>query len=220
MCAPACFTFFKNLRLYGFVLYGHVVLILIKKIKKNCRNLERAILIVESWLFTCVMMDIWVSAQTCIFFSKQMATLSDVHQKELDSMSMLRISNESKCQSSPSCLAPTVCLCHTVPAGPMLQCELCRDAYHSGCVPGFKDIQTGLPWLCPLCKRSEKPPLDKVLPLLASLQRIRIRLPEGDALRYVIERTVRWQHKVQQVSPPTQHLNGKVSVIFFYIIRL
>uniref|UniRef100_A0A673HL12 [histone H3]-trimethyl-L-lysine(4) demethylase n=1 Tax=Sinocyclocheilus rhinocerous TaxID=307959 RepID=A0A673HL12_9TELE len=142
-----------------------------------------------------------------------MATLSDVHQKELESLSMLRTSNESKFQSSPSCLAPTVCLCHTVPAGPMLQCELCRDAYHSGCVPGFKDIQSGLPWLCPLCKHSEKPPLDKVLPLLASLQRIRVWLPEGDALRYVIERTVRWQHKVQQVSP-TPHPNGKVSLIF------
>uniref|UniRef100_A0A8C1I289 [histone H3]-trimethyl-L-lysine(4) demethylase n=1 Tax=Cyprinus carpio carpio TaxID=630221 RepID=A0A8C1I289_CYPCA len=121
--------------------------------------------------------------------------------------------------SSPSCLAPTVCLCHTVPAGPMLQCELCRDAYHSGCVPGFKDIQIGLPWLCPLCKRSEKPPLDKVLPLLASLQRIRVRLPEGDALRYVIERTVRWQHKVQLVSP-TQNPNGKVSLIFLNIVKL
>ncbi|TRY59713.1 hypothetical protein DNTS_002507 [Danionella cerebrum] len=138
-----------------------------------------------------------------------MATLSDVHQKELESLSMLRTSNESKFQSSPSCSASTVCLCHTVPAGPMLQCELCRDAYHSGCVPGFKDIQTGLAWLCPLCKRSEKPPLDKVLPLLASLQRIRVRLPEGDALRYVIERTVRWQHKVQQVSPSTQQSHGK-----------
>uniref|UniRef100_A0A673HEG1 [histone H3]-trimethyl-L-lysine(4) demethylase n=1 Tax=Sinocyclocheilus rhinocerous TaxID=307959 RepID=A0A673HEG1_9TELE len=148
-----------------------------------------------------------------------MATLSEVHQKELESLSMLRTSNESKFQSSPSCLAPTVCLCHTVPAGPMLQCELCRDAYHSGCVPGFKDIQTGLPWLCPLCKRSEKPPLDKVLPLLASLQRIRVRLPEGDALRYVIERTVRWQHKVQLVSP-TQHPNGKVSLICLNIVKL
>uniref|UniRef100_A0A673HVW5 [histone H3]-trimethyl-L-lysine(4) demethylase n=1 Tax=Sinocyclocheilus rhinocerous TaxID=307959 RepID=A0A673HVW5_9TELE len=148
-----------------------------------------------------------------------MATLSDVHQKELESLSMLRTSNESKFQSSPSCLAPTVCLCHTVPAGPMLQCELCRDAYHSGCVPGFKDIQSGLPWLCPLCKHSEKPPLDKVLPLLASLQRIRVWLPEGDALRYVIERTVRWQHKVQQVSP-TPHPNGKVSLICSNIIKL
>ncbi|XP_051532349.1 lysine-specific demethylase 5B-like isoform X1 [Myxocyprinus asiaticus] len=138
-----------------------------------------------------------------------MATLADVRQKELESLSILRTSNEANFQSLPSCLAPTVCLCHTVPAGPMLQCELCRDAYHSGCVPGFKDIQAGQPWLCPLCKRSEKPPLDKVLPLLASLQRIRVRLPEGDALRYVIERTVRWQHSVQQISLPTQHPNGK-----------
>ncbi|KAI7795195.1 lysine (K)-specific demethylase 5Ba [Triplophysa rosa] len=138
-----------------------------------------------------------------------MATLGDVHQKELESLFILRTSNESKFQSLPSTLAPTVCLCHTVHAGPMLQCELCRDAYHSGCVPGFNDILAGQPWLCPLCKRSEKPPLDKVLPLLASLQRIRVRLPEGDALRYVIERTVRWQHRVQQVSLPTQHPNGK-----------
>ncbi|XP_016297956.1 lysine-specific demethylase 5B-like [Sinocyclocheilus anshuiensis] len=152
--------------------------------------------------------DVEKALSTSKYTVSAMATLSEVHQKELESLSMLRTSNESKFQSSPSCLAPTVCLCHTVPAGPMLQCELCRDAYHSGCVPGFKDIQTGLPWLCPLCKRSEKPPLDKVLPLLASLQRIRVRLPEGDALRYVIERTVRWQHKVQLVSP-TQHPNGK-----------
>uniref|UniRef100_A0A671RF92 [histone H3]-trimethyl-L-lysine(4) demethylase n=1 Tax=Sinocyclocheilus anshuiensis TaxID=1608454 RepID=A0A671RF92_9TELE len=156
--------------------------------------------------------DVEKALSTSKYTVSAMATLSEVHQKELESLSMLRTSNESKFQSSPSCLAPTVCLCHTVPAGPMLQCELCRDAYHSGCVPGFKDIQTGLPWLCPLCKRSEKPPLDKVLPLLASLQRIRVRLPEGDALRYVIERTVRWQHKVQLVSP-TQHPNGKVSLI-------
>nr|XP_055039906.1 lysine (K)-specific demethylase 5Ba isoform X2 [Misgurnus anguillicaudatus] len=138
-----------------------------------------------------------------------MAALGDVRQKELESLLILRTSNESKLQSSPSSLAPTVCLCHTVPAGPMLQCELCRDAYHSGCVPGFKDIPAGQPWLCPLCKRSEKPPLDKVLPLLASLQRIRVRLPEGDALRYLIERTVRWQHRVQQVSLPTEHPIGK-----------
>uniref|UniRef100_A0A4W4F2A6 [histone H3]-trimethyl-L-lysine(4) demethylase n=1 Tax=Electrophorus electricus TaxID=8005 RepID=A0A4W4F2A6_ELEEL len=133
-----------------------------------------------------------------------MATLSEVRLKELESLSSLRTTNEAKFQPMPSGSVPTVCLCHTVPAGPMLQCELCRDAYHSGCVPGATEVQAGHPWLCPLCTRSEKPPLDKVLPLLASLQRIRVRLPEGDALRYVIERTVRWQHRVQQVSPVTQ----------------
>ncbi|XP_022538378.2 lysine (K)-specific demethylase 5Ba [Astyanax mexicanus] len=139
-----------------------------------------------------------------------MATLGEVHQKELESLSILRTTNETKFHPTPNSSAPTVCLCHTVPAGPMLQCELCRDSYHSGCVPGFQETQADQPWLCPLCSRSEKPPLDKVLPLLASLQRIRVRLPEGDALRYVIERTVRWQHKVQQVSPFTQQYSGKM----------
>ncbi|XP_066526984.1 lysine (K)-specific demethylase 5Ba [Hoplias malabaricus] len=139
-----------------------------------------------------------------------MATLCEVRLKELESISVLRSMNEAKFQPLSSSSATTVCLCHTVPAGPMLQCELCRDAYHSGCVLGFKETQKGQPWLCPLCSRSEKPPLDKVLPLLASLQRIRVRLPEGDALRYVIERTVRWQHKVQQVSPFPPQFNGKM----------
>lgn len=151
----------------------------------------------------------------CNNSSQQVATLGEVRLKELESLSALRTTNEAKFQPTANSSAPTVCLCHTVPAGPMLQCELCRDAYHSGCVPGFKEMQVGQPWLCPLCSRSEKPPLDKVLPLLASLQRIRVRLPEGDALRYVIERTVRWQHKVQQVSPLAQLFGGKVSASSF-----
>ena len=146
------------------------------------------------------------------FPTQQMATLGEVRLKELESLSVLRTLNEAKFQPTPNSSAPTVCLCHTVPAGPMLQCELCRDAYHSGCVPGFQETQVGQLWLCPCCSRSKKPPLDKVLPLLASLQRIRVRLPEGDALRYLIERTVRWQHRVQQVSPFTQQFSGKVSL--------
>ncbi|XP_036415600.1 lysine (K)-specific demethylase 5Ba isoform X1 [Colossoma macropomum] len=142
-----------------------------------------------------------------------MATLGEVRLKELENLSVLRTSNEAKFQPTHNSSAPTVCLCHTVPAGPMLQCELCRDAYHSGCVPGFQETQIGQLWLCPRCSRSKKPPLDKVLPLLASLQRIRVRLPEGDALRYLIERTVRWQHRVQQVSPFTQQFSGKIRTI-------
>uniref|UniRef100_A0A4W4F2R2 [histone H3]-trimethyl-L-lysine(4) demethylase n=1 Tax=Electrophorus electricus TaxID=8005 RepID=A0A4W4F2R2_ELEEL len=151
--------------------------------------------------------------------SESKDTASAVRLKELESLSSLRTTNEAKFQPMPSGSVPTVCLCHTVPAGPMLQCELCRDAYHSGCVPGATEVQAGHPWLCPLCTRSEKPPLDKVLPLLASLQRIRVRLPEGDALRYVIERTVRWQHRVQQVSPVTQQFCGKVSFLSFCILN-
>uniref|UniRef100_A0AAY4EY34 [histone H3]-trimethyl-L-lysine(4) demethylase n=1 Tax=Denticeps clupeoides TaxID=299321 RepID=A0AAY4EY34_9TELE len=128
-----------------------------------------------------------------------MATLSEVRVKELDGFSILRTSNDNKFHPSQDCSSLRVCLCHRAPSGPMLQCELCHDLYHSGCVPTPKDPLTGWPWLCSVCCRSEKPPLDKVLPLLAALQRIRVRLPEGDALRFVIERTVRWQNRVQQL---------------------
>uniref|UniRef100_A0A4W5NKB9 [histone H3]-trimethyl-L-lysine(4) demethylase n=1 Tax=Hucho hucho TaxID=62062 RepID=A0A4W5NKB9_9TELE len=93
-----------------------------------------------------------------------------------------------------------VCVCQNPPMGAMLQCELCRDAFHSVCVRAPSDSRSTQAWLCPDCRRSEKPPLDKVLPLLASLQRIQVRLPEGDALHYLVERTVSWQHRARQVS--------------------
>uniref|UniRef100_A0A8C8EGT3 [histone H3]-trimethyl-L-lysine(4) demethylase n=1 Tax=Oncorhynchus tshawytscha TaxID=74940 RepID=A0A8C8EGT3_ONCTS len=124
-----------------------------------------------------------------------------VRQKEMESLLALRASNESKLLLAGDCGALRVCVCHKAPSGAMLQCELCRDAFHRSCVLGSnQDPLPNQAWVCPQCQLSEKPPLDRVLPLLASLQRIRVRLPEGDALRFLIERTVRWQHRVQQAS--------------------
>uniref|UniRef100_A0A8D3CA95 [histone H3]-trimethyl-L-lysine(4) demethylase n=1 Tax=Scophthalmus maximus TaxID=52904 RepID=A0A8D3CA95_SCOMX len=127
-----------------------------------------------------------------------MTTLAEVRQREMEILLALRASNESKLLPAESCGTPSVCVCQKVPSGAMVQCELCREVFHCGCVDATADLEYGQAWLCPLCQRSRKPPLDKVLPLLASLQRIRVRLPEGDALRFLIERTVRWQHRVQQ----------------------
>jgi len=130
----------------------------------------------------------------------QMATLDEVRQREMEILLALRASNESKLLSADRCDDPdefAVCLCRKGPSGGMLQCELCRDVFHSDCVTTTADVEQDQAWLCPLCQRSRKPPLARVLPLLASLQRIRVRLPEGDALRFLIERTVRWQHRVQ-----------------------
>uniref|UniRef100_A0A4W5KM28 [histone H3]-trimethyl-L-lysine(4) demethylase n=1 Tax=Hucho hucho TaxID=62062 RepID=A0A4W5KM28_9TELE len=146
-----------------------------------------------------------------------MATLAEVRQKEMESLLALRASNESKLLQAGDCGALRVCVCHNAPLGAMLQCELCSDTFHRSCVSGSnQDPRPNQAWLCPHCQRSEKPPLDRVLPLLASLQRIRVRLPEGDALRFLIERTVRWQHRMQQASTegvriilhgsPQQHL--------------
>lgn len=127
-----------------------------------------------------------------------MSTLSEVRQREMEILLALRASNESKLSPAENSCALSVCDCQKAPSGAMVQCELCRDIFHSDCVSSAADLEYGQAWLCPLCQRSRKPPLDKVLPLLASLQRIRVRLPEGDALRFLIERTVRWQHRVQQ----------------------
>lgn len=138
-----------------------------------------------------------------------MATLAEVRQREMEILLALRASNESKLLPSENCGALTVCVCQKAPSGDMMQCELCQEVFHCGCVTTTAEVEYGQAWLCPFCQRSRKPPLDKVLPLLASLQRIRVRLPEGDALRFLIERTVRWQHRVQQAC--TEGVLEKVS---------
>uniref|UniRef100_A0A8C6UUZ9 [histone H3]-trimethyl-L-lysine(4) demethylase n=1 Tax=Neogobius melanostomus TaxID=47308 RepID=A0A8C6UUZ9_9GOBI len=125
--------------------------------------------------------------------------LSEIHCKEMELLLALRTSNESRFSTADDGNALSVCVCQKPPSGEMVRCELCRDLFHGDCVQLERsELEYGEAWFCPFCQRSRKPPLDKVLPLLASLQRIRVRLPEGDALRFLIERTVKWQHKVQQ----------------------
>uniref|UniRef100_A0A8C8IUH1 [histone H3]-trimethyl-L-lysine(4) demethylase n=1 Tax=Oncorhynchus tshawytscha TaxID=74940 RepID=A0A8C8IUH1_ONCTS len=129
-----------------------------------------------------------------------LATLGEVRLQEMGALSSLRAANESKLLPTADCMDLKVCVCQNPPMGAMLQCELCRDAFHSVCVRASSDSRSAQAWLCPHCRRSEKPSLDKVLPLLASLQRIQVRLPEGDALHYLVERTVSWQQRARQVS--------------------
>lgn len=129
-----------------------------------------------------------------------MAALEEVRLREMEALSSLRAANESKLLPTADCMDLKVCVCQKAPMGAMLQCELCRDAFHSVCVRDPSDSCSAQAWLCPHCRRSEKPPLEKVLSLLASLQRIQVRLPEGDALHYVMERTANWQYRAQQIS--------------------
>lgn len=129
-----------------------------------------------------------------------MATLEELRVREMETFSNLRAANESKLLPTADCMDLKVCVCQKAPMGAMLQCELCRDAFHSVCVRDASDSCETQPWLCPQCQRSEKPPLNKVLSLLASLRHIRVRLPEGDALHYLVERTINWQHQAQQIS--------------------
>uniref|UniRef100_A0A8C1YGD6 [histone H3]-trimethyl-L-lysine(4) demethylase n=1 Tax=Cyprinus carpio TaxID=7962 RepID=A0A8C1YGD6_CYPCA len=134
-----------------------------------------------------------------------MFTLAEVRLKEQESLCSLRAANESKLLPTADCAALRVCVCQKPPMGAMLQCELCRDAFHSVCVRGPSDPLDPEAWLCPLCLRSTKPSLDKIQTLLSSLQRIRVRLPEGDALRYMIERAGSWQRRAREVIDSYDH---------------
>ncbi|KAA8591361.1 hypothetical protein FQN60_002304 [Etheostoma spectabile] len=127
-----------------------------------------------------------------------MATLEELRLREMEAFSNLRAANESKLLPTADCMDLKVCVCQKAPMGAMLQCELCRNAFHSVCVRDPSDSCETQPWLCPQCQRSEKPPLNKAVSLLSSLRRIGVRLPEGDALHYLVERTVNWQHRAQQ----------------------
>lgn len=132
-------------------------------------------------------------------FIHQMATLEELRLREMEAFSNLRAANESKLLPTADCMDLRVCICQKAPMGAMLQCELCRDAFHSVCVRDPSDSCETQLWLCPQCQRSEKPPLDKLVALLSSLQLTGVRLPEGDALHYLIERTVSWQQRVQEI---------------------
>ncbi|KAM9829141.1 lysine-specific demethylase 5B-B isoform 1-T1 [Syngnathus typhle] len=127
------------------------------------------------------------------------ATLEALRVREMEAFCHLRVANESKLLPTADCSDLKVCVCQKALMGAMLQCELCRDAFHSVCVRDQSDLSETPPWLCPQCQRSRKPPLNKVQPLLASLRRIRVRLPEGDVLHHLVERTVNWQHRAQQI---------------------
>ena len=56
-----------------------------------------------------------------------------------------------------------------------------------------------LKFLCPLCLRSRRPRLETILSLLVSLQKLPVRMPEGEALQCLTERAMAWQDKARQV---------------------
>lgn len=60
---------------------------------------------------------------------------------------------------------------------------------YKGKLPMSREIK----FLCPCCLRSRRPRLETILALLVSLQKIPIRLPEGEALQCLTERAMNWQ---------------------------
>uniref|UniRef100_A0A8C4FEH8 [histone H3]-trimethyl-L-lysine(4) demethylase n=1 Tax=Dicentrarchus labrax TaxID=13489 RepID=A0A8C4FEH8_DICLA len=111
-------------------------------------------------------------------------------QKEVESIHSLRAANLAKMAMADRIEEVKFCLCRKTASGFMLQCELCKDWFHGACVPlNSKDSK----FLCPLCQRSRRPRLETILSLLVSLQKLPVRLPEGEALQCLTERAMSWQ---------------------------
>uniref|UniRef100_A0A672YQB5 [histone H3]-trimethyl-L-lysine(4) demethylase n=1 Tax=Sphaeramia orbicularis TaxID=375764 RepID=A0A672YQB5_9TELE len=131
-------------------------------------------------------------------------------QKEVEAIHSLRAANLAKMAMADRIEEVKFCLCRKTASGFMLQCELCKDWFHGACVPLPKtgsQKKLGVGWqsngkdskfLCPLCQRSRRPRLETILSLLVLLQKLPVRLPEGEALQCLTERAMSWQDRARQ----------------------
>ncbi|TRY98413.1 hypothetical protein DNTS_004962 [Danionella cerebrum] len=127
----------------------------------------------------------------------------------LDSNGPVLQNGSSAHSPSPS---QSVCVCGGAPRPFLHRCHLCKDWFHGGCVffPPLlaspdSDLTKPLCWwdwntrfLCPRCQRSRRPRLETILALLVALQRLPVRLPEGEALQCLTERAINWQGRAKQ----------------------
>ncbi|KAM8986022.1 LOW QUALITY PROTEIN: lysine-specific demethylase 5C-like [Ara ararauna] len=144
-------------------------------------------------------------------------------QKEKEGMLRLRLTNSQKAAPPLPGPGPPSCVCGQPPGPAMLQCQLCRDWFHGSCVawPRLGSQKPSPAWweweakfLCPLCQRSRRPRLETILALLVALQKLPVRLPEGEALQCLTERAITWQDRARQllaspeVAGPLERLAG------------
>lgn len=124
-------------------------------------------------------------------------------------------SNHTHTAAAAAASSVCVCVCAGQPRAPQLRCHLCKDWFHGGCVP-FPSLlpptssSSGPPvnalcwwdwdsrFLCPRCQRSRRPRLETILALLVALQRLPVRLPEGEALQCLTERAITWQGRAKE----------------------
>ncbi|XP_038061639.1 lysine-specific demethylase 5A-like isoform X2 [Patiria miniata] len=149
------------------------------------------------------------------------AGYKDNEAREIELMRLLRDKNRRKQQMEEEGTEQgKYCICRKGVGGFMLQCELCKDWFHNTCVPlpkpnankskfltpvvsgASSSIQQpqarDMKFLCPMCLRSRRPRLETILSLLVSLQKLPVRLPEGEALQCLTERGMSWQDRARQ----------------------
>ncbi|KAM9772415.1 lysine-specific demethylase 5A [Syngnathus typhle] len=142
--------------------------------------------------------------------SSVVAAFKAKEQKEVEAIHSLRAANLAKMAMADRIEEVKFCLCRKTASGFMLQCELCKDWFHGVCVPlpktgtqkklsaGWQSNSKDSKFLCPLCQRSRRPRLETILSLLVSLQKLPVRLPEGEALQCLTERAMSWQDRARR----------------------
>lgn len=169
-----------------------------------------------SW---CQRRRVGVLTSPPLSWARQIVAFKEGEQKEKEGILQLRRTNSTKpsplASSTTASSATSICVCGQVPAGVgALQCDLCQDWFHGRCVSVPRLLSSPRPsptpspllawwewdtkFLCPLCMRSRRPRLETILALLVALQRLPVRLPEGEALQCLTERAISWQGRARQ----------------------
>uniref|UniRef100_H2Y6C4 [histone H3]-trimethyl-L-lysine(4) demethylase n=1 Tax=Ciona savignyi TaxID=51511 RepID=H2Y6C4_CIOSA len=134
---------------------------------------------------------------------KVVAEFKEAEKKEMEMLILLRESNDAKALGFDADDEDAVlyCICKKPSSGFMLQCEVCHDWFHTSCVPlpKLNNSKSRLKFLCPLCHRSRRPHLTTILSLLLQLQRLPVRIREGEALQCLTERAMSWQDKARRI---------------------
>merc|ERR1712062_233801 len=104
----------------------------------------------------------------------------------------------------------------------LFECELCTTPFYPSHVPLPRPLQAAIfsskgksqepienqsqspqslrdiKFLCPKCLRSRRPRLETILSLLVALNKLSVRLPEGEALQCLTERAMAWRDRAQK----------------------
>uniref|UniRef100_A0A7R9JZC7 [histone H3]-trimethyl-L-lysine(4) demethylase n=1 Tax=Timema genevievae TaxID=629358 RepID=A0A7R9JZC7_TIMGE len=146
-----------------------------------------------------------VSVINKLFFEKDpdpseiTAIIREAEIQEIAAMKALRIKNTLKLKTDSS--NSKYCICRRRSSGFMLQCELCKDMFHTTCLHLSKKQMLGedsSKFLCPFCLRSRRPDIQTIVSLLKSLSKLQVKIPEGEALQCLAERVAKWQQRINE----------------------
>ena len=94
----------------------------------------------------------------------------------------------------------------------LVQCNLCNEWFHLNCIQNCCNsnsrkkqvnqsqdlMHSQQHFLCVLCSRGRRPRLDQIQTLMYSLQKLPVRIFEGELLQCLAERVINWQDKVKK----------------------